>query len=432
MFGFIGTAFCNRLASDKAIEYRALTRAFKACKRGNITMMFALGLPGLLGAVGVASDFAVLEMKRTSLQAAADTSALAAAKELSIASSTDSSIVAAARNYVATELTANDANAVTTVTVDHKKGSVTVALSEVWTPFFAHFINSGVTPVSVQATGILAGSTNICVLALHPTSNQALVMTKTAKLTANGCAVYSNSNHSTGLFVDSGASLTATLTCSVGGAVATGIISPSALTDCSPVNDPLAGRAAPTFSGCDFNAYQISGGTAVLTPGVYCGGLSVTGKAQVTLTSGTYVIQGGALTVAGQSSFTGDHVAFYLSGDSAVINFNGLSTVALSGAKDGDMAGLLFFEDRAAIPDRMHRINSDKAQNLTGTIYLSRGYLKIDPNTPVANNSAYTAIIVSRLELTQSPTLVLNSNYGSTDVPVPAGIQSSASVFLSN
>jgi Flp pilus assembly protein TadG len=116
--------------------------ALKRCVRGNTAMMFALGLPGLLAAVGVASDFAILEMKRSSLQAAADASALASAKELSIASSTDSSVTNAANNYIASELTANDSAAVPTVTVNRSAGSVTVALSESWTPFFAHFIST--------------------------------------------------------------------------------------------------------------------------------------------------------------------------------------------------------------------------------------------------------------------------------------------------
>ena len=68
---------------------------------------------------------------------------------------------------------------------------------------------------------------------------------------------------------------------------------------------------------------------------------------------------------------------------------------------------------------------------LTGTIYLSRGQLLVDPNNAVAEDLAYTAIIANRLELTEGPELVLNSDYGATDVPVPAGIQSTAQVVLS-
>ena len=54
----------------------------------------------------------------------------------------------------------------------------------------------------------------------------------------------------------------------------------------------------------------------------------------------------------------------------------------------------------------------------------------MDPNAAVAENSAYTAIIVHKLELNEGPELVMNSDYGATDVPVPAGIIASAQVVL--
>jgi len=95
------------------------------------------------------------------------------------------------------------------------------------------------------------------------------------------------------------------------------------------------------------------------------------------------------------------------------------------------MAGLLFFEDRSVSLGRTHHIKSTNVDVLTGTIYLSRGKLLIDPNSQIAEDSAYTAIIVRQLELTEGPELVLNSDYGATDVPVPAGIRSSAEVVLS-
>ena len=80
---------------------------------------------------------------------------------------------------------------------------------------------------------------------------------------------------------------------------------------------------------------------------------------------------------------------------------------------------------------RTHHINSTNVDVLTGTIYLSRGKLLIDRNSPIAEDLAYTAIIVRQLELTEGPELILNSDYGATDVPVPAGIRSSAEVVLS-
>ncbi len=410
-------------------------QALKSCVRGNTAMMFALGLPGLLAAVGVASDFAILEMKRSSLQAAADASALASAKELSIASSTDTTVTNAAKNYVTTELSANDSAAVPTVTVNRSAGSVTVALSESWTPFFAQFISTGVTPVNVQATAKLAGSTNICVLALNASDNKTMHLDTSAKMTANGCGVYSNANHNHAIWLDNNATITAALTCAVGGIKlkSGGAITPAAVTNCPVVADPLASRPKPTIpSACSATNLVLSSGTTTLAPGLYCGGLKVTGTAQVNLSAGTYVISGAPLEVSGTSTFTGSHVGFYLDGPAATLYFKDTATINLTGATNSEMAGLLVFEDPAAPAGRQHHIASTNVQNLTGTIYLPQGYLLVDPNAAVAGSSAYTAIIANRLELTAGPELILNSNYGSTDVPVPAGIKSTATVVLTN
>jgi hypothetical protein len=45
-----------------------------------------------------------------------------------------------------------------------------------------------------------------------------------------------------------------------------------------------------------------------------------------------------------------------------VINFKDKAVVELSAPKDGPMAGLLFYENPAAPPDRNFEISSDAAQ----------------------------------------------------------------------
>ena len=406
----------------------------KKCNRGNIAMMFALSLPALLGALGAASDYSMLEMKRTSLQAAADASALAAAKELGIASSNDSAVIGSAQNYAKTSLGKSDSDAVTTVTVDRKKGSVTIAISEAWTPLFAQYLNAGITPISVKATAVLAGSTNICVLTLNSSDNRTLFMDKSAKLTANNCGVYSNAVHNHAIWLDQNATMNAALTCAVGGVTlkSGGAISPPAVTGCPSVADPLSTRPIPTIPASCIANPNLLVGNVTLSPGHYCSGLRVGGVAQVKLLPGVYVISGAPLSITGLASFTGTHVGFYLDGDGAFLDFGGSSLISLTGAVDTEMAGMLIFEDPSATEGRQHHIASLNVQTLTGTIYLPKGYLLVDPNALVANKSAYTAIISNRLELTAGPELVLNSNYGATDVPVPAGIRSSSTVVLTN
>lgn len=406
---------------------RRKLRRFLRATNANMAIMTAIALPALLGVLGLASDYAQFSSKRSELQGAADKAALAAAKELSIATSTDSTVEAAAKTFAA-GVTSNDIK--TSAKVDGKGRSVTVKIEEYWTPFFAHFLGADITPVIVEATAELFGQANICVLALDPSADEALALKNKSMLTANGCGVYANSKDPEAISLKNKSSITAEITCSAGGVSNKGTITPAAMTDCPQVEDPLASRAAPPVGGCDFNNKKISTGAAVLAPGVYCGGLTIQGSANVTLSEGVYVIQGGSLIFSGNSVVTGSHVGFYLSGPDAKLELQGSSTINLSGPKDGDMAGLLFFADRAEAED--HKISSSNAQTLTGTIYLPKGKLRVDPGAKVAANSAFTAIIANEIEVDMGPELVLNSDYGATDVPVPDGIRSTAQVVLSD
>ncbi|MFL5126660.1 MAG: hypothetical protein ACJ8C9_18385 [Microvirga sp.] len=98
------------------------------------------------------------------------------------------------------------------------------------------------------------------------------------------------------------------------------------------------------------------------------------------------------------------------------------SIINLSAPKTGTMAGLLIYSDPKAILGNKFKIFSDNARRLLGTIYLPRGDLYVDANKPIADQSAYTVIVARTIELQSGPNLVLNANYGATDVPVPQGV----------
>ena len=166
-----------------------------------------------------------------------------------------------------------------------------------------------------------------------------------------------------------------------------------------------------------------------LNPGVYCGGLTILGKSKVKLNPGVYIIHNGLLKVSGTASMSGKNVGFYLSGTLTLMFFDSGSTIDLTAPADGPLAGILFFEDRNALPLRIHHIGSNNARNLVGTIYLPLGILFIDANAPVADNSAYTALVVRSLQLSKGPKLVLHSDYKSTNIPVPDGLISGQAVL---
>lgn len=143
----------------------------------------------------------------------------------------------------------------------------------------------------------------------------------------------------------------------------------------------------------------------------------------MTFAPGEYVIKDGPFIVADTASISGNCVGFYLTGSNARFQFGIDTTISLVAPSNGVMAGLLFHESRDQPTISSHAILSDNARLLLGTIYLPRGDLKIDAKKPVADQSAYTAIVAHTLKLYSGPNLVLNTNYDQTSVPVPDGIK---------
>lgn len=396
----------------------------------SMAMTFAVAIPALMGAAGIAVDFSIFNLKLTKLQGAADQAAIAAVKELSVVNTSKNSVTEVANGFVRSSL--DNASVTVNVEIGARNDSVKVTVTEIWTPFFAHFIGANVTPVVASATAKFAGMANVCVLALNPTEEKAVRMDMQARLLAKGCGIYSNSNNSQSIRLDRDSEMSAALVCAVGGVNAkTTAVSPAPTTDCPILSDPLSSRAAPTVGTCKATALVVKSGSMVLDPGNYCGGLKITGTANVTFKPGDYVISDGVFEVSKDATVTSDNAAFYLKGEATILNFTGNTTIDLTGAKSGNMAGLLFFEDRSVSLGRTHRINSANARRLTGTIYLANGKLRIDPNSSVAQDSAYTAIIARNIEIDEGPTLVLNSDYGATNVPVPDGIRIGSQVVLS-
>jgi hypothetical protein len=155
---------------------------------------------------------------------------------------------------------------------------------------------------------------------------------------------------------------------------------------------------------------------------------------------GVYTIKNGPLLVNGNSTLTGENVGIYLKGQGSNLKFDAQTTISLTAPKDGPMVGLLIFDDptgasallntlvnpliagkytKLLSSPREHLILSDNARTLIGTIYMPKGRLIIDATKPLADKSAYTVLVVQQLDLYSGPNLVLNSDYGASEIPVP-------------
>src|SRR5207244_6638906 len=84
---------------------------------------------------------------------------------------------------------------------------------------------------------------------------------------------------------------------------------------------------------------------------VFCNGLSVSSGNSVTLSPGTYIINGGSFSIAGNASISGNGVTIILTGSGsnyATASISGGADVTLTAPTSGALKGLAIFQDRNA------------------------------------------------------------------------------------
>ena len=400
-------------------------KAFVSDRRGGVALTLGFALPVLDLGAAATMEYVSLSRQKAWLQRAVDGAALSAARELSLVNADEARVASVGRGAVLSSLAGSSAgNTSVAVAVIDNRSAVEVQVSQAVAGVMGKMLSLPEAELRAKATASLRGSMRLCMLGLDGSLAGTVSLTKDARLTAERCAVYSNSRSRIGLTAQMNAALKGERICSAGGySGRRGVnFSPEPITDCPQIDDPLASREPPFVGGCDHNNRQVLGGIHTLSPGVYCGGLDVRKNAKVTLSPGTYIMDGGGLAVSQGASLEGDYVGFYFRGPSATLNLGIDSTINLSAPKTGALAGVLFFEDRNSPPMRRFSISSDNARKLLGTIYLPKASFYVDANKPVADLSAYTVVVARQIELSAGPNLVLNANYGNTDVPVPKGV----------
>ncbi len=415
-----------------------MQQRFAKNRSGSMALWAAGLMLAAIFIVGGVVDYVSLVSQKHEVQAAADASALAAARELQIGARDEARIEAVATFVAKGNLDRMSGVEVAAGLLAHAN-AVKVSITVEPRVFFPGIIGMNAGPVRAESVAEISGSP-VCMIGLEVKAKRTLDMQKRAAITARNCAIYSNSTSKESIAVAGDAKVEADFICSAGGVKLDKklALDPSPITDCPAMADPLASRPPPPVGACDSTDLKVPKGVIqTLRPGVYCGGIRIEGIARAA--PGVFIIKSGLLKVDKGGTLEGDHVGFFLTGKDALINFEKDSVIKLSGPKTGPLAGLLFYEDRgvtAADADgtvdldavtmlpkpKEHRIRSDNARELVGTIYIPRNKLLIDGERPIASESAYTVIIAREFALAEGPEIVLNADYNSTDVPVPQGV----------
>lgn len=406
---------------------RLLGPRIEACAAdtgGSVAVIFGLSATVLVGLVGGGIDYARLHLRKNELQRAADAGVMAGGNALKLAASSEAVIRSVTENAARdTDKESGAASLAVETAVDFGTPSVTVQLQDQVKLTFGPFVGLSNVTVDARSKAQLFGKIRLCILGLDPASDQTIRMQESGQIRASQCAVYTNSTGASAIKIEGSARLTASHICAVGGVRAESSVAPSPKpqSGCPGLGDPLAERAPPTAAGCTHTGLVVTT-SRTLSPGTYCKGLKITNGAVATLSQGTYVIDDGPLEVDGEATLTGAYVGFYLKGPSGTLKLAKESTINLTAPKDGALSGLLFFEDPSAPPLRDHLITSNNARRLIGTIYLPRGRMNVDAERAIADESAYTVVVARRINIAKSSNLVMNANYGLSDVPLPKGV----------
>jgi hypothetical protein len=384
---------------------RSLAPALR--RRGTVAVMVAVSLTAILAVLAIALDGGALLADRRHAQAAADAAALAAACDLYdnywTNSGTDpngTAALSALTTAKANGYADDGVTSVVTVNIPPKSGDyvgmtgyVEVIVQSYDPRSFSNIFASG--PMPVQARAVALGApvaADVGILVLDPTGKGALSTNGTGGSTVTGTPVVVDSNDPSAAIAGGGGTLTAQEFDITGGYSTTGggQFSGPIHTGRRPMADPLADLPPPDKTQMitqSSKKMQYTQGSTTLSPGVYTGGISVSGTGSLTLLPGVYYMDGGGFTFSGQGNLLGNGVMIYNApgnGNSAGIGVTGQGSMVLSGPTSGPYAGITFFQDRTSnVTGNVQGAGGNTS--ITGTFYFAGALLNVSGNGGVSN-----------------------------------------------
>ena len=379
-------------------------------RRGTVAVLVALLLPVMIGVTAVGLDGGLLFLQRRQAQSIADAAALAGAYSLysgaNFSTAQSAAIAVGTQNGVtisSSQVTQPQANYVAvTVTVTHPR-----CFSAIW----------GSGTMSANASAVASASTNAystaAILVLDPSAT-AITLSGTTRVTANNGSIIVDSTAKTSILSSGSPSITAPELLLSGGILFSGTNPNNAAvtkTGQASTADPLASIPAPSSTGMTVqsNSATVFSDSAAhtLSPGVYNGGIFLSGSSTVTLNPGIYYINGGGINLSGSSGISGNGVFIYNTGGGA-INLSGTGNISLNPMTSGTYQGITMFQDRSSTTGATMSGGSNIAN--TGTFYFPDAKLTL---SGTSGASTVGAQIIAK-DLTFSGTSGIQVTYGSS------------------
>jgi Flp pilus assembly protein TadG len=407
----------SRFGAGTTARGHRLLQSFLGDQSGSYVLVVALIMPVLVGSAGLGTEVVWWLYKHKDMQSAADSGAVSAA-------TAGSNLAVQANSVTASYGYANGVNNVTvTVNQPPSTGNYTAspqAVEVLVSQSEPRLLSAlfGTDPVLINARAVaLPNAGTGCVLALDPTASSAVKVSGSNQLNLIKCNLYSDSNANPSLDVSGSAAVSANQVGVVGNiSGASNITAPNGIrTGMQPVADPYANVTPTMPTYCDYNNKMQVKGTTTLSPGVYCGDISVNAGATLTLSPGIYYFSGAKLSVAGNATITGTGVTLVFTGSTSkgwgTASISSNAIVNLTAPSPGTPAsqgipGIVMYGDRNMPVGTAFNLTGGGTQNFGGAIYLPKASLNFSGGD--GTTTSCTKIIADTITLTGSSNLQVN------------------------
>jgi Flp pilus assembly protein TadG len=355
----------------------------KRNQKGAVIILFTILMTVIISLMGLSLDGGYLYLQKARLQNTADAAALACVINSNICGAGGSNIFPIVNLYNFDVQTTKPV----TCPLPSQTGCVKSVATTTWNTFFMGFI--GQNQLTLSAVAIAGGTPQPqpCILALSGTGT-GLSVTGNASMNAINCGVYVNSSSSQAMEVTGNASVTASPINTVGGYKKIGNATTSTVTTgATALTNPFTTIVTPPLSNppsCDFtNFSRTDNGSVTMSPGTYCGGITIGKNYSVTFNPGLYVIYGRGMTFSGNTTLTGTGITIYNSGNGSSYPYAGLnltsnSAINISAPTGGAYQGMLYMQDPANT--QPSSIAGNSASTFNGNLYFPTSDLAITGN----------------------------------------------------
>ena len=362
-----------------------LVSRFLNDEKGFAAIMTAVLLPAIILMAGLGTEAGYWYFTQRKIQNAADTAAYASIVNLisgntaTITSTAET--VAKINGYLPLTSSISVNHPPTSGIYTGDTDAIEVIITQTVPRYLSALLSQDNVTIKSRAIAKLEARRLACMLSLNDDASGAVTFSGSSKTVLDGCNMVVNSVAADAILVEKTATVSLDCASTSGGATTTnGLI----LKDCNSISQYQPQSADPfvaleqitTPVECsDMAEFKVTKHSGIGYPDPksrYCGGFNLNAGAEVELSSGYYIFDGGNIVINANAKFTGENVVLFLTGG-ATLTFNGGATIQLSAPKTGIYEGILVFGDRD--DNVTHKINGNSSSNYNGAIYTSGAHL---------------------------------------------------------